>query len=308
MTAEIREAIRTLWSKYDTWLRAGGKCLLALCCFLAIRFSMGQMEALNSVLLLLILALAASFLPMNFIVFCGSLLILGHLYALSIPALLVGAGVLGILLLLYFGLAPGQALPLILMPLALAWNIPLLVPLAFGLLSTPLAGFGMAVGTVGYYSIRSVLEIEAIHQSVSRQEALSAELLLQNIQDLIGSLPGNSEMFLALLAVLAVLIAVFAVRNTEMKYAWQMAVGTGTFIYLTVEIIGMLLLAPEVSLAAFVIGTAVSVLGALLLRLYFFDLDYRRTEKMQFEDDDYYYYVTAVPKRKQERTVDEWTQ
>ena len=29
---------------------------------------------------------------------------------------------------------------------------------------------------------------------------------------------------------------------------------------------------------------------------YAFNLDYARTEKVQFEDDDYYYYVKAVPK------------
>ena len=28
----------------------------------------------------------------------------------------------------------------------------------------------------------------------------------------------------------------------------------------------------------------------------FFDLDYSRTERVQFEDDEYYYYVKAVPK------------
>jgi len=27
-----------------------------------------------------------------------------------------------------------------------------------------------------------------------------------------------------------------------------------------------------------------------------FNLDYSRTEKVQFEDDEYYYYVKAVPK------------
>ena len=28
----------------------------------------------------------------------------------------------------------------------------------------------------------------------------------------------------------------------------------------------------------------------------FFNVDYTRTEKVQFEDDEYYYYVKAVPK------------
>ena len=53
-------------------------------------------------------------------------------------------------------------------------------------------------------------------------------------------------------------------------------------------------------------GTVVSVLLAVVLQGLCFQLDYRRVESLQFEDDDYYYYVKAVPKRKRERTVEEW--
>ena len=35
---------------------------------------------------------------------------------------------------------------------------------------------------------------------------------------------------------------------------------------------------------------------ALGIEFFSFNLDYSRTEKVQFEDDDYYYYVKAVPK------------
>ena len=34
----------------------------------------------------------------------------------------------------------------------------------------------------------------------------------------------------------------------------------------------------------------------LVLQFFFFNLDYTRTERVQFEDDEYYYYVKAVPK------------
>ena len=32
------------------------------------------------------------------------------------------------------------------------------------------------------------------------------------------------------------------------------------------------------------------------MKLFFFSVDYSRTENVQFEDDEYYYYVKAVPK------------
>jgi hypothetical protein len=34
----------------------------------------------------------------------------------------------------------------------------------------------------------------------------------------------------------------------------------------------------------------------IVLRFFVFNVDYSRTEKVQFEDDEYYYYVKAVPK------------
>ena len=34
----------------------------------------------------------------------------------------------------------------------------------------------------------------------------------------------------------------------------------------------------------------------LWIQFLFFNLDYSRTERLQFEDDEYYYYVKAVPK------------
>jgi hypothetical protein len=35
----------------------------------------------------------------------------------------------------------------------------------------------------------------------------------------------------------------------------------------------------------------------MVVEFFMMDLDYARTERVQFEDDDYYYYVKAVPKK-----------
>ena len=44
------------------------------------------------------------------------------------------------------------------------------------------------------------------------------------------------------------------------------------------------------------VGNAAAALIAFLLQFLFFNLDYSRTERLQFEDDEYFYYVKAVPK------------
>ena len=45
------------------------------------------------------------------------------------------------------------------------------------------------------------------------------------------------------------------------------------------------------------IGSAISFVLALVIQFFCMNLDYARTERVQFEDDEYYYYVKAVPKK-----------
>ena len=43
-------------------------------------------------------------------------------------------------------------------------------------------------------------------------------------------------------------------------------------------------------------GSIAAVVIGLVLELFFFTVDYARSENLQYEDDEYYYYVKAVPK------------
>ena len=300
MVQKIREIVRNVYGKYDVWLRALGKFSLAFGSLLVIRNFIGCLPVFGNILVLLILALIASFLPLNGTVLICFVVILGQLYGLSLPALAVGGGVL-----LYIGLAPGGALAFLLTPLALALHIPLVVPVAFGLLGTPLAAIGIVAGTVSYYGLQSVLQCSFVPSDASLS---TQELFLEEMQTMLSAFLGNGTMILTLIALTAVLIAVFAVRRTEIRYAWQMAVGTGLFIYLLLEIFGVFTLEIPVSVPDLVLGVITAAVVGTVLQFFLFDLDYRSTEKLRFQDDEYYYYVTAVPKRKQERSEDEWTQ
>ena len=52
----------------------------------------------------------------------------------------------------------------------------------------------------------------------------------------------------------------------------------------------------NLSIGAVFLGVIFSALIAEIIVFFLFNLDYARTEDVQFEDDDYYYYVKAVPK------------
>lgn len=299
----LRERLEAFYEKYDTYLISAGKFALALLAFWQIRLRMGYMDVLNSVILLLILALFCSFLPWNAVILAASGLILAHLYAYSLPALAVGGGIVLILLLIYFGIAPQEGLAVILTSICLSLGIPCLVPMIFGLLGTPFAGAGIVVGTIGYYSLRAVCAqgAGAVSSSVTETAAQETEDLLGKMNRLMQAVAGEKEMILVLIAMIAVLVLVYLIRRMAIKYAWSIGIAAGAGAYLIVTVFGGLTLGLTSLIGRALIGTLISVGVAMTLEQLFFSLDYRHTQKVQFEDDDYYYYVKAVPKRKKGR-------
>ena len=50
------------------------------------------------------------------------------------------------------------------------------------------------------------------------------------------------------------------------------------------------------SYGSLIFGSIGAAVIGVILELFFFSVDYSRSENLQYEDDEYYYYVKAVPK------------
>lgn len=290
---EFKELIRNFYGKYDSYLVSIGKFIIALCAFIMINIKLGQMHLLNNPVIVVILALVCSFLPLNAIVLFGAALIIGHLYALSLEAFLVGTGILVVILLLYFGIAPKESLAIILTPIACGLNIPCAVPLMLGLVRTPFAGIGIAFGTIGYYTV-AVLDDKAKGITATAKDA--TEAMVQKLTGLLDSILKNPEMIISVITMLAVIIMVYVIRRMAIKYSWSIAILVGAFIFLISTLMGTIAMGTGKNFLAVILGTAISAAIAFLVKLFLFEVDYKRTQKVQFEDDDYYYFVKAVPK------------
>lgn len=293
----LKQKFEHFYSSYGNYLNALTRFLAALVLFLQINGRLGYMAAANNVFLVLILALFCSFLPVNAIVLLASGLIFLHLYALSVPALAAGGGILLIVLLLYFSFAGNQAWEFVLTYIALGLHIPCAVPLAFGLLGNPLSGVGIAAGTIVYYTLAAVQGIQSSKVTLAMAEKAGSETFLDEIKACLDAVLQEQELMLMLLALLTVLLVVYFTRRMAMKYAWTVAIFAGTLIYLVLAATGSLMLETRTGVVWLAAGAVISLLFALVLEVLFFHLDYKRTEKLQFEDDDYYYYVQAVPKK-----------
>lgn len=292
MTAllEMKQHLKTFYSRYDVYLIPGIKFLFALVSFLAMNSQIGFMERAASPAVSLLLALLCSFLPVNMMAVFGGLLLCAHAFALSLETFAVAAGILFIMYAVYFRVAPEHGYVLVLTPVLFFLRIPYVMPLVLGLIGGPVCAVPMACGTVCYYLMYYMKNNEKLLAS-SEAEKMSEKLMY-----LVENVLNNKDMLLTILVFAVTLMVVYVIRRMSMDYSWYLAVCVGAVINVVLYLIGGLVMGISVSVGAVVLGTLAAFLIALVADFFVLSVDYSRTEYTQFEDDEYYYYVKAVPK------------
>jgi hypothetical protein len=292
MTAllEMKQHLKIFYSRYDIYLIPGLKFLLALFSFLMINGQIGFMTKITSPAVSLLLALICSFLPVNLIAVFGGLLICAHAFAISMEVFAVAAGLLFVMYVIYFRVAPRYGYVLVLTPVAFYLQIPYAVPLAMGLLGGPACAVPIACGTVIYYLMYYMKNNETMLLSSESGQMAS------KLADLVENVLNNKTVILTILVFTVVLLVVYGIHRMSVDYAWYLAIGAGGATNVVLFLLGALIMQVRTPIISLVVGTLVSVLIALAVEFFVFSVDYSRTEYAQFEDDEYYYYVKAVPK------------
>ena len=289
---EIKEQIRGFCSRYEIYLRPVVKSILALVTFLMIRSRLGYMTRINSMTLVLVLALSCALLPVNMIVVFAAILVLLHLYALSLAACAVCFLVMLVMFLLYFRFLPKKAYYAVLMPLAFAFHIPYVLPIAIGLLNeSPVSILSMVCGGVIYYLLAGITA-----NATGIAEMAEDDSIITKFSDVLNQFAGNREMIAMLAILVLAALVVWFLRRLAVDHAWLIAISTGCLLQLVLSLICDLQLKLGTNMLSMILGVVLSALVGLVLQFFFFNLDYTRTERVQFEDDEYYYYVKAVPK------------
>lgn len=287
---EIKEYIRRFYSKYEVYVTPVLKLLLALIMLVMINSNLGYMKRLNSFALVMIVALMCSFLPTGFMILFGALFIIGHLYALAWEVAAVVFCIFLILLLLYFSFSPKDAVVVILLPICFKLKIPYVVPIAVGLLGTPASAAGVACGTIVYFLV------SLIKNGATSLGSMEAAETTARVKVVIDSILDNKTMVVTVIAFMVTVIVVYLIRRLSIDRVWTIAAIAGGILNAVILLVGDLIFDTNVSIVGVLLGTIVSILLAKVVEFFAFNLDYSRTEKVQFEDDEYYYYVKAVPK------------
>ncbi len=286
----FREQLKNFYSKYELYLTPLFKFLLALVTLAMINSSIGYMSELKKTTVVLVLALMCSVMPMNFIVFVAAAVTLGHLYKFSMECALIALVVFLLLFILYFRFSSHDTIAVLLTPLCFILKIPYVMPIAMGLVGTPFSTVSVASGVIVYYTVRYMVGSASVLNTFEDDGAL------EKFRYIIDGLIGNKEMFVMIVAFAAALIVVYFIRRLSVDYAWTIAMVTGALLDVMILLFGDLMYNTNLSIIGLIIGSIASVLLAKIFEFFVFNVDYSRTEYVQFEDDEYYYYVKAVPK------------
>ena len=291
---EMKEQVFKLWGEYELYFKFAYKFVIALVLFCMINASVGFMESISTFPIALFLALVCCLLPQGATLFVAAVLTVLNLYVLSMEVALTAVLIFVLVFFLYFRFSPKDGLLFAITPICFALHIPYVLPIGTGLLRKVYSISAVACGTICYFFL------DGIYENVTALQATtvgSGEVEGVKMTITAGQLLANKEMYLMVVVFAVSSIVVQVIRKMAIDHAWKVAMASGALVQISGLFVGYLLFDISGKTFGMIFGNLVAVVLGLVIEFVFMDLDYSRTERVQFEDDDYYYFVKAVPKK-----------
>lgn len=284
----LKEQLQAFYARYSKEVDKIVHFLLAFIVFYLINSKIGYMEAVSNPIVALILALICAFLPGTLTVLAAAVLILIHIFALSMGVMAVTAALFAIMFIFYFRFTPETSMIVLLVMVAYLFKIPFAVPISFALMGTPSCIIPIIFGTM-IYSMISYLETSAT--AVTGASGMAGEISL-----FASRILQNKEMWIYIASFVVAVLVVYTLRKSEFDQSWKIAVASGAVVDIIVIVAGSIVFSTPIDYVTLIFGNMISVALALILEFFIFSVDYSKAEKFQYEDDEYYYYVKAIPK------------
>lgn len=288
---ELKEKLKNFYAEHEVVMRPIVKFLAVLVSLMVIKSNIGYMNIINMWPVIIIISVVSAFLTWGMLVLVLAADIAVNIFSMSLELGALVFIVMLIMFLFFFRFTPKQGALLVLIPLAYFLKIPFVVPIAVGLICSPVSIVSVAFGTVLYYMIDVISNNATVITNSSDGTIGSA-----SINTIINMMSNNKAMMLAVIASAITIMVVYIIRRATINNAWAVAIITGAIADFVITLVGSIMLNTKSSIFWIIIGTIISILLAFILQFFLFSVDYSRTEHTQFEDDEYYYYVKAVPK------------
>ena len=303
----VKTVLQAFYEKYSRYLDALFRFIFALITYLTVIYATGYNTRISSPYVAVLLSLIAAFLPRAAISVIAAFLIILEFASVSMEVAAV-AGILFLLMLLvYFVFRPGDSWLLSLTLVICLFGItPALLPI--GLFINPAEVVVVIFGIFIYGLIAVVKKDFSVLSSSSGSLSLGGRINL-----LLNDLITNNRFILIVVTVAVALLFIAVIRHSRINYAGMFAAVAGGFLFLVAFLLGSYFLNVTINYRFLVLGFLLDALISFFVLEFVINMDYRRTENVQFEDEEYYYFVRAVPKsmiaaaEKQEENITEGT-
>lgn len=289
---ELRDQMIRFYSRYESYLFPVVKFAVAVSLFSVINKNIGFMDKISTLPVALILSLVCALLPVNATIWLAAFVVLADMYAVSMETAAVTLLLFAAVFFLYFRFAPKDGIAAVLTPVCFQLRIPYIMPVACSLLKSAYSVIAVVCGTVLYYFLNGIKQNAPALMQTSDDVTAASRMDIS-----VSQLFSNREMYLVIAVFVVTALVVYLVRRMDVDHAWTLAIVSGMLIEIAGLFVGYLVFGMTEQIPWLLVGGVISFIIALLLQFLFMDLDYDRTERVQFEDDDYYYYVKAVPKK-----------
>lgn len=282
----LKEHVKKMYQKYSFLFNPLFRFFIGFITFFSIDQVVGYNPELHHIYIEVLLGLVGMILPLEALIFIAAVFIVVHIFYASRVLALSLAIIFFILYLLYVEFVPKHGYIIMMVPIAFALHIPYGIPVLIGLLYAPISLLPMSIGVGIYYMLQTLTSVVAS----------ATDDTMNLFQVLIDQLASDSEMYVTIGIFVIVSVIVYVIRNMKRDYSFELAVLIGIFINTILMLIANYLLAININIFQFLLGTIVSGLLVWLIQLFRITLNYASVEYLQFEDEEYYYYVRAVPK------------
>lgn len=287
---EIKEYLKLFYAKFDVYIVSVFKFLLAFIMINMLNGDLGYMDRLTGTPIVLLVSLVCALLPWGASAGVGVLFLLGHFYEVSLELTGVALAIMLVMFCLYLRFGNGDSVYIVLTFILLSMNIPYVTPIIVGLTCGMVTAVPVAFGIIIYFLVQFV------NGNATALTSSGTEDMLAKFKLIIDNIINNHQMFLLIVAFTVTIILVYIIRKLSIDFAWLVAVGVGAIVDAMILLIGEFMLDISITTGGVIVGTLLAVVIGVILQFLLFSVDYRRAEKVKFEDDDYVYFVKAVPK------------
>lgn len=248
---------------------------------------------LNAFSVHMLLALLCVLLPARFVVFFSIGIIIYNIYQVSFWGSLMAAVILLVLYIMIARLCPDETFLMILLPLAMKWNLFMILPLFAGLYMGVFSIIPIVGGVVLWGFLRilpaflkfNVASIDQLPKAASDTMAYIVDQLVK-----------NENLIFMMIVCSGVVLVVYLLNKISMNYMRYISLAVGTLVGIVCFIVGKVVGMTDLGIFSALLIPVLSLAIMIVTEFFHMALNYQMAQRLAFADDEYYYYVRAIPK------------